>query len=114
MNLNRIDRDSGSWGGNAWVTATVLSFRAVALLVLTLMAMAEPILAVILGALSFGCFFVAVLFGFVLHAPFQHRWLVLFAAVAFALSYSLFRLGMRYLERFIGGAGRRNDVRHLS
>ena len=88
-------------------TAIRFAVRASALILVTFMAMAEPFLAVVLGALSFGCFFVAVLFGFILHAPFQHRWFILAASIVFALLYSLFRLIMLFLSRVSGGTLRR-------
>lgn len=80
-------------------TAIKFAGRALALILVTFMAMAEPFLAAVLGALSFGCFFVAVLFGFILHAPFQHRWFILAASIAFALLYVLFRLIMLFLSK---------------
>lgn len=73
--------------------------RVSAFILVTIMAMAEPFLAVVLGSLAFGCFFVAVLFGFILHAPFQHRWFILGASIAFAILYSLFRLIMLFLSK---------------
>ena len=54
--------------------ALVLMIRACALVVFMLMSMAEPFLAVVLSSLAIGCFFVSVLFGFIFHAPFPHRW----------------------------------------
>ena len=63
--------------GNAATAALVLVIRACAFVVFLLMSMAEPFLAVVLSTLALGCFFVAVLFGFIFHAPFPHRWFVL-------------------------------------
>ena len=96
-----VDRDLRKNASNLALAAFSFLFRAAAFVVLALMAMAEPFLAVILGALSFGCFFVAVLFGFLLNAPFQHRWFVLSAGFVFSLAYVLFRLGMQVIARCV-------------
>ena len=77
----------------------VLVVRAAALVVFVVMAMAEPFLAVILGACAFGCFYVSVLFGFILRMPFEHRWAVLGIGVGFVLTYVMFRFVMLGLQR---------------
>jgi predicted membrane protein len=59
--------------GSAAAGALVLLIRACALVLFTVMSLAEPFLAVVLIALALGCFFVAVVFGFIFHAPFHHR-----------------------------------------
>ena len=63
--------------GSAATGALVFAIRGCALALFLVMSMAEPFLAVVLSALALGCFFVAVLFGFIFHAPFPHRWFVL-------------------------------------
>jgi hypothetical protein len=95
--LSRTARFTGS----AATGALVLMIRACALVVFVVMSMAEPFLAVGLSALAIGCFFVAVLFGFILHAPFPHRWFVLGASVAFLMSYVLYRYVMQGVERLL-------------
>jgi hypothetical protein len=85
--------------GSAATGALVLMIRACALVVFVVMSMAEPFLAVVLSALAIGCFLVAVLFGFIFHAPFPHRWFVLGASVVFLMSYVLYRFVMQGVER---------------
>jgi hypothetical protein len=87
--------------GSAATGALVLMIRACALVVFMLMSMAEPFLAVVLSSLAIGCFFVAVLFGFIFHAPFPHRWYVLGASVAFLLLYVLYRFAMQGVQRLL-------------
>jgi hypothetical protein len=65
------------------------------------MSMAEPFLAIVLSALALGCFFVAVLFGFIFHAPFPHRWFVLGASVVFLMTYVLYRFVMLGVQRLL-------------
>src|ERR1700693_2251212 len=79
----------------------VLMIRACALVLFMVMSMAEPFLAVVLSALAIGCFFVAVLFGFIFHAPFPHRWYVLGASVVFLLLYVLYRFVMQGVQRLL-------------
>ena len=80
--------------------AVMLALRAVALVVYVLVALAEPFIGVGLSVLAFGTFFVAVLFGFLLQAPFPHRWEMLFASVGFMLLYGAY-LGLQsMLQRF--------------
>ena len=79
----------------------VLMIRACALVLFMAMSMAEPFLAVVLSGLALGCFFVAVLFGFVFHAPFPHRWFVLGASVVFLLLYVLYRYLMQGVQRLL-------------
>ena len=87
--------------GSAATEALVLMIRACALVVFMVMSMAEPFLAVVLSALAIGCFFVAVLFGFIFHAPFPHRWYVLGASVVFLLLYVLYRFLMQGVQRLL-------------
>lgn len=87
--------------GSAATGALVLMIRACALVVFMMMSMAEPFLAVVLSALAIGCFFVAVLFGFIFHAPFPHRWYVLGASVVFLLLYVLYRFAMQGVQRML-------------
>jgi hypothetical protein len=87
--------------GSTATGALVLMMRACALVLFMLMSMAEPFLAVVLSALAIGCFFVAVLFGFVFHAPFPHRWHVLGASVVFLLLYVLYRFVMQGVQRLL-------------
>jgi hypothetical protein len=95
--LSRTARFTGS----AATGALVLTIRACALVVFMVMAMAEPFLAVVLSSLAIGCFLVAVLFGFIFHAPFPHRWFVLGASVVFLLLYVLYRFVMQGVERLL-------------
>jgi hypothetical protein len=81
--------------------ALVLMIRACALVLFLVMSMAEPFLAVVLSGLAIGCFLVAVLFGFMFHAPFPHRWYVLGASVMFLMSYVLYRFVMQGVERLL-------------
>jgi hypothetical protein len=81
--------------------ALTLTIRAAALVLFMLMSLAEPFLAVILGALALACFFVAVLFGFILHMPFQHRWDVLGASVVFLMAYLIYRAVMLGVQRLL-------------
>ena len=87
--------------GSAATGAIVLIVRACALVLFMVMSMAEPFLAVVLSALAIGCFFVAVLFGFIFHAPFPHRWYVLAASVVFLLLYVLYRFVMQGVQRLL-------------
>jgi hypothetical protein len=87
--------------GNAATAALVLVIRACAFVVFLLMSMAEPFLAVVLSALALGCFFVAVLFGFIFHAPFPHRWFVLGASVVFLMLYVLYGLALQGVQRLL-------------
>jgi hypothetical protein len=95
--ISRTARFSGS----AATGALVLMIRAGALVLFMMMSMAEPFLAVVLSALAIGCFFVAVLFGFIFHVPFPHRWYVLGASVVFLLLYVLYRFAMQGVERLL-------------
>ncbi len=85
----------------AAAAALVFMIRACALAVFMLMSLAEPFLAVVLSSLAIGCFFVAVLFGFIFHAPFPHRWFVLGASVVFLLLYVLYRFVMQGVQRLL-------------
>jgi|HubBroStandDraft_6_1064221.scaffolds.fasta_scaffold676079_1 hypothetical protein len=92
---------SARLGGNAATAGLVLVIRACAFVVFLLMSLAEPFLAVVLSTLALGCFFVAVLFGFIFHAPFPHRWFVLGASVAFLMLYVLYGLALRGVQRLL-------------
>lgn len=81
--------------------ALVLMMRTCALILFMAMSMAEPFLAVALSALALGCFFVAVLFGFIFHAPFPHRWFVLGASVVFLMTYVIYRFVMLGVQRLL-------------
>jgi hypothetical protein len=95
-----LSRTARSTGGAA-TGALVLMIRACSLVLFMVMSMAEPFLAVVLSSLAIGCFLVAVLFGFILHAPFPHRWFVLGASVVFLMSYVLYRFAMQGVERLL-------------
>ena len=95
--LSRTARFSGS----AATAAIALMIRACALVLFMVMSMAEPFLAAVLSALAIGCLFVAVLFGFIFHAPFPHRWHVLGASVVFLLLYLLYRFVMQGVQRIL-------------
>lgn len=85
--------------GAILVGALLLVVRGMAAVIFVVMAMAEPFLAVILGACAFGCFLVSVLFGFILRMPFEHRWAVLGVGVGFVLTYVAFRWVMMGVQR---------------
>jgi hypothetical protein len=87
--------------GNGATGALGLMIHACALLIFLVMSMAEPFLAVVLSTLAIGCFFVAVLFGFIFHAPFPHRWYVLGASVVFLMFYVLYRFLMQGAQRLL-------------
>jgi hypothetical protein len=87
--------------GSAATGALGLMIRACAIVLFMVMSLAEPFLAVMLSALAIGGFFVAVLFGFIFHAPFPHRWHVLGASVVFLLLYVLYRFAMQGVERLL-------------
>jgi hypothetical protein len=91
----------GRLTGGAATGALVLVIRACAFVVFLLMSMAEPFLAVVLSALALGCFFVAVLFGFIFHAPFPHRWFVLGASVVFLMLYVLYGVVLQGVQRLL-------------
>ena len=97
---NELSR-TARFTGSAATGALVLMIRACALVLFMVMSLAEPFLAVVLSALAIGCFFVAVLFGFIFHAPFPHRWYVLGASVVFLLLYVLYRFAMQGVERLL-------------
>ena len=79
----------------------VCAIRAAALVLFLAMSLAEPVLAVVLSGMALACFTVAVLFGFILHAPFPHRWFVLGASIVFLASYLLYRFAMLAVERLM-------------
>jgi hypothetical protein len=92
---------SARLSGNAVTAALVFVIRACAFVVFLLMSLAEPFLAVVLSTLALGCFFVAVLFGFIFHAPFPHRWFVLGASVVFLMLYVLYGLALQGVQRLL-------------
>ena len=94
----RFQRTTGVAAG-ILMGVLVVAVRAVAVVVFIVMAMAEPFLATLLGACAFGCFFVSVVFGFILQMPFEHRWAVLGIGVGFILTYVGFRFVMLGLQR---------------
>ena len=96
---------AGSTAGEVGAIVGILAVRGVALTLFLLMALAEPFLAAILGILALGCFFVSVFFGFILHAPFEHRWFVLGVSVVCLMLYLAFRFAMLGLQRLMGSAG---------
>ena len=77
-------------------TLTV-TIRAVALVMFLALSLAEPVVAFLLCGMALGCFSVAVLFGFIFHAYFPHRWFVLGASDC--LSGALLALPMRDARR---------------
>jgi len=79
----------------------LLALRSVVLVAFVLLSLAEPFLAVTLGVLALACFLVAVVFGFILHMPFQHRWDLLGASVLFVMAYLLFRAIMLGVQRLL-------------
>jgi hypothetical protein len=87
--------------GNAATGALVLVIRACAFVVFLLMSLAEPFLAAVLSTLALGCFSVAVLFGFIFHAPFPHRWFVLGASVVFLMLYVLYGVALQGVQRLL-------------
>jgi hypothetical protein len=87
--------------GSTATAALVLVIRTCAFVVFLLMSMAEPFLAVILSTLALGCFLVAVLFGFIFHAPFPHRWFVLGASVVFLMLYVLYGVALQGVQRLL-------------
>jgi hypothetical protein len=97
---SRLSRTAHLSAGAATGTL-VLMIRACALVLFMVMSMAEPFLAVVLSSLAIGCFFVAILFGFIFHAPFPHRWFVLGASVVFLLLYVLYRFLMQGVQRLL-------------
>ena len=82
-------------------SAVAVAIRTAALAAFLVMSLAEPFLAVILGGLAIGCFSVSVLFGFILRAPFPHRWFVLGASVVFLMVYVLYRFLMQGVQRLL-------------
>ena len=92
----------GDWAAGAKDLAkgvVLLGLRAVALLAYVVLALAEPFIGVVLSAFAFGCFAVAVLFGFILRVPFAHRWEVLALAVVSMLLYGLYLGVLGLLQR---------------
>jgi hypothetical protein len=97
---SRLSR-TAHFSAGAATGAFIVLIRACALVFFMLMSMAEPFLAVVLSSLAIGCFLVAVLFGFIFHAPFPHRWFVLGASVVFLLLYVLYRFLMQGVQRLL-------------
>jgi len=51
--------------------------------------------------MALGCFWVSVLFGFIFHAYFPHRWFVLGASILFLALYLLYRFLMLGVGRLL-------------
>lgn len=66
-----------------------------------LLALGEMFLAPLCGALALLCFFVAVVFGFVLSMPLQHKWELLVASVVLMLVYVVYRGVMQVVLRLL-------------
>ena len=81
-------------------TLTV-TIRAAALVVFLALSLAEPVVAFILCGMALGCFWVSVLFGFIFHAYFPHRWFVLGASILFLALYLLYRCLMLGVGRLL-------------
>ncbi len=81
-------------------TLTV-TIRAVALVVFLALSLAEPVVAFVLCGMALGCFWVAVLFGFIFRAYFPHRWFVLGASLVFLALYLLYRFVMLGVGRLM-------------
>ena len=79
----------------------LLALRAIALPVYIVLSLAEPFIGIILSFLAFGCFAVAVLFGFIFQVHFPHRWEVLGAAVVFMLIYFAYLSIVALLARLL-------------
>jgi len=78
-----------------------IAIRSAAWGVFLVLSMAEPVVAFFLCAMALGCFSVAVLFGFILHAHFRHRWFVLGASIVFLATYLLYRFAMLGVQRLM-------------
>lgn len=65
------------------------------------LALGEMLLAPLCGTLAVLCFFVAVLLGFVLSMPIQHKWELLVVSVVLMLAYFLYRRVMQAVLRLI-------------
>lgn len=76
-----------------------LIWRPIALVAFVFLAMLEPFVGVILSAMAFGCFAVAMLFGFILQMPFAQRWQVLGASLLFMLAYGAYLGALAWLRR---------------
>jgi hypothetical protein len=83
------------------VALVVIAIRFASTVVFILMSMADVFIAPILGFLALSCFFVSVLFGFILRMPFEHRWAMLGASVLFVLAYVLYRAAMAGVARLM-------------
>jgi hypothetical protein len=81
-------------------TLTV-TIRAAALVVFLALSLAEPVVAFMLCGMALGCFWVSVLFGFIFHAYFPHRWFVLGASIVFLALYLLYRFLMLGVGRLM-------------
>ncbi|HEY0745299.1 MAG TPA: hypothetical protein VGD63_01255 [Steroidobacteraceae bacterium] len=93
--------DAGRVSAHVAAGILLLALRAAALALFVVMSLAEPFHAVALGGLSLACFFVAVFFGFILQAPFHHRWFVLGASVALLVLYLLYRCVMLGVQKLL-------------
>jgi hypothetical protein len=104
INIDDVSQCARNVGGFLLAIVAFLAeiaLRLTGLAVFILLALAEPFLAVILSALALGCFAASVLFGFILHMPFEHRWAVLGASVVFMGAYFLYRAIMEGVLRLI-------------
>jgi hypothetical protein len=89
-------------GAGAVISGTLsIAIRSAALVLFLAMSMAEPVVAVVLSGMALALFAVSVVFGFILHAHFPHRWFVLGASIVFLLAYLLYRFIMLGVQRLI-------------
>jgi hypothetical protein len=87
---------------SAVVSGTLsIALRSAALVLFLAMSMAEPVVAIVLSGMALALLAVSVVFGFILHAHFPHRWFVLGASILFLLAYLLYRFIMLGVQRLI-------------
>lgn len=77
----------------------LIAWQLALLVVYTAMALAEPVVGMVLSLFAFASFWVAILFGFVFKMPFAHRWQVLGASIACLLLYGAYLGLMRLIAR---------------
>ena len=82
-------------------SAVVMAVRLSLLLVFALLALAEPFIALVLCGLGYGLFFFTVLFGFILQAPFPHRWGMLLISVICLAVYLAYIGAMHWVARWM-------------
>lgn len=87
--------------GQVLASSFTLAIRAAALVVFLALSLAEPVVAFVLCGMALGCFWVSVLFGFIFHAYFPHRWFVLGASIVFLALYLLYRFVMLGVGRLL-------------